>query len=68
MCKDLLANLGKDDIRDDFGIRDGQRQLREIVNDPAALYMIGQAAGILPYLDHYDGGGFLISYKSQKKQ
>jgi hypothetical protein len=47
MMRDILSNLDDGNIRDSYVVGDNQRQLREIVQDSTAMYLMDQAGQLL---------------------
>jgi len=62
MARELIANLDSGNIRDSFTIKDGQKQLSEIVNDDPVMDILENAGEISPAIISKNNGYLTVKY------
>lgn len=61
--RDLIENLERGNIKDSYDLRGRQRQLSEIVQDEAAMYMVRRAGELMPSISSLDERHLTIFYE-----
>ncbi|MBT5021319.1 hypothetical protein HON01_00745 [Candidatus Woesearchaeota archaeon] len=62
MSAALLNNLNSKNIRDAHKIFENQKQLKEILNDDSTIYILENAANIVPFVKEFSVEKMLVEY------